>query len=169
MISGYVLGDREVIARLKNMPDKVMDAVAAKVDELGISLQRRVVTGFLSGPRPTHLGRVTGRLAASISRGGADTTSHFERSGTTATAYVGTNVPYGAIWENRGLPARTIVPVHAKALRFTIGGEVIFRKSVNMPAKAARPFLAPALEEMKPLIISELQKVVTQAAVEAME
>lgn len=168
MLSGYLVGDRALVARVQKVGPAVIEAMARTVDMLGISLQRRVVAGYLSGPRPIHLGRVTGRLASSIARGAPETSSRFERSGDVATSYVGTNVPYGKTWETTGLAARIIRPVRAKALRFEIGGEVFFRKSVQQKAKAPRPFLAPALEDMRPQIVAEIQKAVTAAAQEAL-
>jgi phage gpG-like protein len=171
MISGYIIGDREVIARLQKMPQAVSDAVAKTVDELGISLQRKVVKDYLSGPRPTHLGRVTGRLASSIARGGGDSGSRFERSGDTSTSYVGTNVPYGKLWElgftkkvgagARGGP-RTITSPTALARYFA-------QHPPGMKQVGARPFLSPALADMKATIIRELQIAVTQAAQDVMK
>ena len=171
MISGYIIGDKEVIARLNAMPSKVMDAVAQTVDMLGVSLQRKVVKSYLSGPRPTHLGRVTGRLASSIARGSGDSASSFERSGNVATSYVGTNVPYGKAWElgfqrkigagARGGP-KSITSPSAIARYFA-------KHPPGIKQIGARPFLRPALAEMKPTIVAEIQKAVTKAAQQAMK
>ena len=167
MISGSIVGDKEVIARLKAMPDKVFDAVALTVYQLGVQLQKRVVTGYLSGPRPYHLGRVTGRLASSIT-GGMDSRSRFECNGNVATSYVGTNVKYGIYWEI-GIRAHHVFPVNKKALHFFYNGGEYFRKSVYIPSQPARSFLKPALADMKPLIIAEIQKTVLLAAQNAMK
>jgi phage gpG-like protein len=48
---------------------------------------------------------------------------------------IGDSVSYAAIHEFGGrIPARKIVAKNAKALQFTIGGRVIYAKSVNIPA-----------------------------------
>src|SRR5208282_5539853 len=86
-------------AKLRASPAVVNDRIAKAGDQLGVGLARIVTTQYLSGPRPTRLGRVTGRLVTSIPRGGSETRSRLETEGDRFTAYVGTNVPYGAAWE----------------------------------------------------------------------
>ena len=61
---------------------------------------------------------------------------------------VGTNVSYGKAHQLGGtshIPARTIIPKTAKALRFVIDGKVVFAKKVKQKARTAiiprRPFL----------------------------
>lgn len=74
----------------------------------------------------------TGRLRNSI-------TYDATRSGGTAVA-IGTNVKYGKIHQYGGkvnIPAITIVPKKAKALRFVINGKVVFAKSVYQKARVA--------------------------------
>lgn len=68
---------------------------------------------------------------------------------------LGTHVDYGVAWEvGFTRPSMTIVPKRAKALRFEVGGRVLFRKRVNLPSKsfAARPFLRPALTRELPYL-----------------
>lgn len=170
VISGYLVGDKQVVAGMKRLSPAISQALAETVDKLGVSLARRVVVGYLSGPRPGHLGRVTGRLASSIARGGSDTRSRFEQTGDVSTSYVGTNVPYGAAWE-RGFTKK--VGAGARG-----GPRTLFRPSdiaryfakhpPGQKAVPARVFLAPALQAMKPQIIAEIQKAVTAAAQGAM-
>ena len=170
VITGSIVGDKEVIARLKAMPDKVFDAVALTVYQLGVQLQRQVVTGYLCGPRPTHLGRVTGRLAASIT-GGGDTRSRFERNGLVATSYVGTNVSYGAAWEN-GFSKKVGAGARGGPRFLTSATQIQSYFTKHPPGVKqvpARPFLTPALAQMKPLIIAEIQKTVLLAAQNAMK
>lgn len=47
-----------------------------------------------------------------------------------------------------GSKAHTIRPKRRKALRFVIGGEVVFARSVRMPARRGRPWIARALKEI---------------------
>lgn len=152
MITAALIGDKALLARLGAVPERMKAEVDKTVAELGYALQARVQSGYLTG----QVLRVrTGRLRSSIAQGAADSRSRFESTATTAIAYVGTNVSYGVAWE-RGIAARDIVPVRTKALRFEIGGEVLFSKRVRVPAQAPRKFLEPALFEMRPVILEQL-------------
>ena len=169
MISGYLIGDRKLIAQLQGVPGAIQRDVAKTVDMLGLRLIANVVSNQLSGQ---VLKRRTGRLAASIARGAKDTRSRFESTDTTATSVVGTNVSYGRTWEfGAHVPAYEIFPKNADALKFVMNGQTIFAKHVNMPARdiKARPYLAPALAAMKPLIIAELSAAATRAAAAAIK
>lgn len=169
MISGYLIGDRQLIAKLDALPEAVQRDVARTVDQLGLRLIHNVITQKLSGQ---VLKRRTGRLAASIARGGADTRSRFEQTATSATSIAGTNVSYGKTWEyGAHVPAYTVFPVKAKALHFFVKGKEIFAMRANIPAHdiKARPFLAPALQEMKPLIIAELTATLKRSAAKALK
>ncbi len=144
------------MAQLDALPAAVHKEIARTVDLLGLRMIQMVVRDKLSGQ---VLSRRTGKLAASIARGAPDTRSRFEQTQTSATSIVGTNVIYGKTWEyGAQIPAYVIRPVKAKALRFTVGGSVVFAQRVNMPARyqQARPFLAPVLAEIKPLAITEI-------------
>lgn len=169
MISGYLIGDRELVAKLTAIPDAVQRDVARTVDNLGLRLIHNVITQKLSGQ---VLKRRTGRLAASIARGGADTRSRFEQTATSATSIVGTNVSYGKTWEyGAHVPAYQVRPVKAEALHFFVHGKEVFAKVANIPAHdiKARPYLAPALQEMKPLIIAELTRTLKESAQKVMK
>lgn len=49
---------------------------------------------------------------------------------------VGTNVEYGRYHQfGANLPAMTITPKRAKALRFMVGGKVVYAKRANIPAR----------------------------------
>lgn len=58
---------------------------------------------------------------------------------------------YGPVVE-RGSGPRTIRARNGRSLMFTIGGETLFRRSVNHPGTRAHPFLVPALTENVDLI-----------------
>jgi hypothetical protein len=60
-------------------------------------------------------------------------------------------VVYGAHYAaavHDGRRALVIRAKRKKALKFTIDGEVVYAKSVRQPARAGRPFLATALQEV---------------------
>lgn len=164
MISGYLIGDKALIARLKAAPDAITAEVDQTVQKLGFELERRVAIDYLTG-QVLHVR--TGRLRSSIAHGKPGSTSRQESTSTSSIYYVGTNVSYGVAWE-RGIKAHDIVPKRAKMLRFEIGGQVLFRKKVHVPDQPARPFLEPALDAMKPLIISELQRALSRGMQKAL-
>ena len=62
------------------------------------------------------------------------------------SAEFGSKVPYAAAHEY-GTGPYEILPTKAKALRFAIGGQTVFAKSVQHPGLKKRPFLEPALED----------------------
>jgi phage gpG-like protein len=83
-------------------------------------------------------------------------TGHLKRSVRTVTFKQGktwaqavfTRTPYAETHQEGGtmiIPARTIVAKKAKALKFMVGGETLFRKKVHIPEQKkkvpARPFL----------------------------
>ncbi len=75
-------------------------------------------------------------------------------------AVVGTNVPYAAIHQFGGkIPARTVKPKKAKALKIPTDKGFIFRKKATLPAVEipARPFLKLTDEDME-----EIKKVVAR-------
>ena len=69
--------------------------------------------------------------------------------------HIGTNLVYAAIHEFGGV----ITPKKAKALSFEIGGELIFAKSVHIPA---RPYLRPAFDTNLEKAKSEIAVVLTK-------
>lgn len=60
---------------------------------------------------------------------------------------IGSDVEYAA-YVNDGTRPHIIRPRHAQALRFVIGGRVVFAKVVHHPGTRARPFLDRALREV---------------------
>jgi len=154
MISGYIIGDKALVARISGAGATVKAEIDQTVQKLGYALQARVQTQKLTG----QVLRVrTGRLRSSIAQGSADSRSRFESTDTTAFAYVGTNVSYGAAWEH-GFNRK--VGAGARGGPRTITGKAletyIRRHPPGVRAVAARPFLAPALLEMRAQIQNEL-------------
>lgn len=107
-------------------------------DELRISTDRLTIqgAGFAQGPAPVR----TGHLRRSIAHKPAVS------AGGTVTGSYGTATPYARIVEE----GRGAITARGKALRFTIGGQVLYRKSVG-PA-APRPFMRPSVERLRPLV-----------------
>jgi phage gpG-like protein len=157
MISGYIIGDKALVARIRGAGMVVKAEIDDTVRKLGYALERKVVNDYLHGPRPQRLGFRHGKLAASITQGNADSRSRFESTETTAIAYVGTNVSYGAAWEH-GFSRK--VGAGARGGPRTVSGKAldsyIRRHPPGVRQVAARPFLAPALFEMRAQIQTEL-------------
>lgn len=117
---------------------------------------QRQAKRHLTGP---FLSVDTGRLRSSVKtrvrvRGNT-------RHGGSFLSIVGTNVWYGRMWELEGMPAHTVTPVRAKALRwFDEAGQPVFAKRAHIPAQPPRPWLSMALEKRKKAIMDNLKKAV---------
>lgn len=92
----------------------------------------------------------TGRLRSSI-------VTRSEDHGRTYTVTIGTNVNYADAVENGTGPHR-IYPRRAQALRFVIGGRVVFARYVDHPGTRAQPFLGPAMENADTYLREELAR-----------
>lgn len=154
MITGALIGDRELVAKLRGLGEASKRDMDLTVDRLGLMLGANVQRDYLTGQ---VLKVQTGRLRSSIARGQPDTRSRFESTANLSVAIVGTNVSYGKTWELTGIPAHTIVPIRAKALRFEVHGQVLFRMRANIPAQGPRPYLMPALIAFKGFAMREMQ------------
>lgn len=73
--------------------------------------------------------------------------SRIREGRTTVTGEVFNNTRYGPPVHD-GARAVTIRPKRRKALRFLVGGQVVFAKSVHIPARRGRPWLYRAMEEV---------------------
>lgn len=83
----------------------------------------------------------TGRLRASIR-------IEARRTATLRSKFtIGSDVEYAA-FVNDGTRPHIIRPRRAQALRFRIGGRIVYAKVVHHPGTRARPFLDKALREV---------------------
>jgi len=89
MIIGYLVGDREVLDRLRALPDAVNSSLLPAITRLGIELQRDVQQDKLSGQ---VLKSRTGSLGSSIDL-------RVDQSGGAIVANVFTDSPYAAVHE----------------------------------------------------------------------
>jgi hypothetical protein len=152
-----VIGAESVVLSLTKLKSSVIQNVSEAVYLSGVALQRRVVQQKLRGQ---VLKRRTGRLAGSIA---LDPQDRARVSGTTVSIQVGTNVKYGIAWElGAVIPPHIIQARYAKAL-FWKGAKHPVRQ-VNMPGRTMqpRPFLRPALEELRPLIRQKIQAAIAR-------
>jgi hypothetical protein len=136
-------GDAALVAKFDSLNDRIYAALVRTMTALGIRLQAIVVEQKLSGQ---VLKRQSGKLASSI---------NFEigQAPNQITSTVGFNkatVPYG-VFQEFGVPHSWVIEAkNAKALRFTIGGQVFFRKKVTHPGLQERSFLRSALAQIAP-------------------
>lgn len=75
---------------------------------------------------------------------------HYMRTSESATKLkgeVGNNAKYASAVHN-GASAHTITPRRRQALRFTVGGTVVYARSVRHPGNPARPWLARAAQQV---------------------
>ena len=66
----------------------------------------------------------------------------------------------GKVHEYGGAGYYPIEPVNAQALRFIVGGTLVFAKHVNHPPAIERSFLRSSLDEMTETVYAELQSTI---------
>jgi hypothetical protein len=138
-----VLGDTQVISELDDFSARERAAVVKAMKGLGLRLQTIVVDQNLAG---AVLNRRTGTLARAQVLTEVDAEEEISES----VGFNKATAPYGVAHEF-GVPHEWIIAaVRAKALRFEIGGKVIFRKSVTHPPLPERSFLRSALAQIAP-------------------
>ena len=146
-IKATIVGAVEIEARFLTGRARVKEYVLRETHILTTKLQRKVKEEKLSGQ---VLKVRTGRLRRSINR-------RVDVLADQVIGRVGTNVEYGRTWELTGTPAMDIFPSRAKALRW-IGpnGQPVFAGNVHKDAVGPKPFLKPALAELRPEAVIRL-------------
>lgn len=133
MITAYVEGAGEVIAKLDSLSDRLAAELRTSIKSMTIQLQDNVKRDFLSGQA---LGVKSGRLKRSIHR-------ELQSTGNTVSGVVSTNVPYGIGWETGWPDARPRQSLKSAKAKFDLSGSGDTFKN-GTPKK--RPFLVPALK-----------------------
>jgi len=153
-VTGRVDGDKAQ-ARVSRLVPQITGAVSRTVRGLTIELQAIVKSDYLSGQ---VLKNRTGTLRRSILE---DVTE----SGTSimGRVYIGSDAPYGAAFELGGTRWYVIEPTRKKCLAFIMGGQPVFAMRVNHPPVPKRPFLVPALEQLRPEITERLAAAIGEA------
>lgn len=156
MITIDLIGDKELIAKFNDMPQKVFSGVARALMRIQLDMITAVV-GKLSGP---VVKRVTDTLASSINfRGGV---TRFEQTASTITATIGTNVKYAAPIEYGSRP-HTILPKNARALAFEWKGARVFFRKVEHPGTPPRSFLRSTLRDFDSRIRTDIEAATQEA------
>lgn len=157
MIDAYVVGDAEVVAKLKEVPQKVQKSLVARMTGITIDLQAYVKTDKLSGQ---VLKRRTGTLSRNINQ-------RVNESGNQIVGTVGTNVEYAAYHEY-GYSGSETVKAHLRAIKQAFGRPIeprtitvnSFTREVKYPEHS---FLRSALRDKTPDIQSRLSDAVHEA------
>src|SRR5574343_128132 len=157
MFNVALIGDRELVARFSAMPAAVRAALDIRVKSLALELQKLVIfklTGRVLNVR-------SGALRRSIQQ-------EVDRIGTAiwGKVFSSGDVKYAGIHEFGGhTPPHIIEPKKADAVRFVIGGKVIFAKRVNHPGSKMpeRSYLRSSLKQSAPNISRELKEAVLGA------
>jgi phage gpG-like protein len=152
-------GDTELVAHLGSFAPRLLQRLIPVMNRLGLEL-RGVVEANLSG---RVLKQRSGRLARAQQ---LNVTS--DASGVSAAVgFDPHDVPYGAINEFGGTTrAHLIEAKNAMALRFSLGGKVVFAKSVHHPGSVIpeRSFLRSALAQVAPHVPDEISEAISAEA-----
>lgn len=157
MITTYLLGDQQALARLRAMPDAVTSGLARAIAKLGVDLQRNVQQDKLSGQLLTVR---SGSLKSSIDL-------QVDQTATGVTATVFTNLDYARAQEY-GFAGTVNVRASLRRIREAFG-RPIAEKTVSVRAHSRRmdlserSFLRSALEDMTPEIVSEVEEALREA------
>ena len=165
VLTGKVVGVEEVTAHLRGSPNKARQLLTVVIRRLGIQLQNKVRFQFLSGQ---SLKVKTGRLRNSINE-------KLITRGDTILSQVGTAVPYGRFWEKgfsgtenvrayvRRQKSRNVrASLEGKRKKTIAQGIAFVRAHPRHVTVAARPFLRPALQEMRPTIRETITEALRQ-------
>src|SRR6266702_3268297 len=146
-LTAEVVGVESVRASLGDLPDQVRARVRVQVRRLGLELLRKVKSEKLSGQ---VLKVRTGLLRRSINE---QTTEQGDR----IESAVGTNVVYGRFWE-LGFRGLEQVKAHTHTLHGVVAQVRAYSRRVN---QGPRPFLRPALDEMRDQVVEQLTAAAT--------
>jgi phage gpG-like protein len=134
-----------------------LEEVTVKLGQLGLGARERLLAAVSAEAARLQAVIVDEKLTGGVlnSRTGhlrEDVHTEIQDGSSGIMAVIGNRVVYARIHEYGG----TIVPVTANALRFMIGGKMIFAKSVTMPE---RSYLRSTLAENQ----DEIRRVLTAA------
>ncbi len=155
MIRGWLVGDKELVARFERFGPTVRSYLEKQVKILTMKLLTKVSKEKLSDQ---VLKVRTGRLRRSINQ-------TVEADGDRVYGIVGTNVKYGAAWE-MGFDRK--VGAGARGGPRTLLGKARETYFARHPAGVkhypARSFLRSALAEMQPEIVSGMEQAIRTSA-----
>ena len=157
MITAYLVGDVQLLERLRALPGAINSGLLRGIAQLGIELQRHVQQDKLSGQ---VLRSRTGSLRSSVSL-------QVDQSGGAVTASVFTDSRYAGAQEY-GFAGTVSVRASLRRIREAFG-RPIAEKAISVRAYdrrmdlPERSFLRSALEDMGPAVREEVQAALTEA------
>jgi hypothetical protein len=158
VITAYLVGDVQLLERLRALPDAINSGLLRGITQLGIELQRRVQQDKLSGQ---VLRSRTGSLRSSIGL-------QVDQSDGAVTASVFTDSRYAGA-EEYGFTGTVSVRTSLRRIRQAFG-RPIAEKTISVRAYDRRmdlpehSFLRSALEDVGPAIRDGVQAALAEAA-----
>jgi Bacteriophage HK97-gp10, putative tail-component len=157
VITAYLVGDMQLLERLRALPHAINSGLLRGITQLGIELQRHVQQDKLSGQ---VLRSRTGSLRSSIGL-------QVDQSGGAVTASVFTDSRYAGVQEY-GFAGTVSVRASLRRIREAFG-RPIAEKTISVRAYdrhmdlTERSFLRSALEDMAPAIRDEVEAALAEA------
>lgn len=158
MIKGWIVGDRETVAKLDTFSMVMMSSLKDGVGRLALKLLAYVKEHKLSGQA---LNVKTGRLRRSINQ-------RVETTATSAYGIVGTNVAYARRHE-MGFTGTEQVRAHLRMMKQAFGRmvknprEIMVSQHPRNVKYPAHSFLRSSLADMEPEIKAGMQQVLADA------
>ena len=158
MITAYLVGDEQLLERLRTMPDAINSGLLREITRLGIELQRDAQLDKLNGQ---VLRSRTGSLKSSVDLG-------VDQSGGAITASVFTDSRYAGVQEY-GFAGTVSVRASLRRIREAFG-RPIAEKTISVRAYdrqmdlPERSFLRSALEDMTSAIRDGVEAALSEAA-----
>ena len=157
MITAYLVGDVQLLERLRALPGAINSGLLRGIAQLGIELQRHVQQDKLSGQ---VLRSRTGSLRSSISL-------QVDRSGGAVTASVFTDSRYAGAQEY-GFAGTVSVRASLRRIREAFGRPIAekatsvraYDRRMDLPE---RSFLRSALDDIAPAIRDEVEAALAEA------
>ncbi|MDD4984189.1 MAG: hypothetical protein PHQ43_00170 [Dehalococcoidales bacterium] len=134
-------------------------ALVMSVNE-GLRAMGRLIVphkGQESGPLASETPKRTGKLRRSTTFEIIDNPATQKLSVRQGARAANSGAFYG-YFVREGTAPHEIRPVRAKALRFQIGGQIVFARKVNHPGTAANPYHVRVYQRLKPQLDEIIQK-----------
>jgi hypothetical protein len=157
VITAYLVGDEQLLERLRALPEAINSGMARSITQLGIDLQRNVQQDKLGGQ---VLKNRSGALKSSVDL-------RVAQSARGVTANVFTDLQYGAAQEY-GFAGTVSVGASLRRIKQAFG-RPIAEKTISIRAYdrrmdlPERSFLRSALEDMTPAIREGLEAALAEA------
>jgi hypothetical protein len=157
VIAAHIVGDQEILARLRAIPDAIDTGLARAITKLGIDLQSKVQQDELSGQA---LAVRSGSLKSSI-----ELLVDQAAAGITATVYSDSDYAHA---HEFGFAGTVDVRASLRNIKEAFGRPIsektitvrAYRRRMNLPE---RSFLHAAMEEITPAIRDELDAAFREA------